>query len=638
MCGIAGFVNLQRGHDSAEELIDRMCKIIRHRGPDDQGTWVGGGEKGTVALGMRRLSIIDLAGGHQPIFNEDQSALIVFNGEIYNYQELQQELRARGHHFSTNSDTEAILHAYEEYGDDCVKHLRGMFTFAIWDIKRQRLLAARDRYGKKPLNYYWDGERLIFGSEIKSILEAGIPREVNPEALDEYLVYRYVPAPLTMFKDVMKLPAAHILVYEQGRISTRQYWELPFTSDSKDDEATAVARGLALLEESVRIRLMSEVPLGAFLSGGIDSSIVVGLMSKMMSQPVKTFSIGFEEDGFNELPYARKVAQHFATEHHEFFVRPDLLSMLPQLVWAFDEPFGDSSMLPTYYVSKLAREHVTVVLTGDGGDEVFGGYEQYVREYKLHRIPGAVRSIMGHASTFMPDGVRGKKRLGTWLRDYGTRNIEASMLFPDNPRTEIYSEEYFNRVRNHQPFERHLELYRKARHLDTTARMQYVDTRTYLTDDILVKVDKSSMFNSIETRAPLLDHKLGEYVASLQPSLRVHEGNTKYLLKKIASGILPDEILTRPKRGFTMPISKWFGGNMTSYAHDMLKSSKAQARGIFNPSFMDHLIQGNNGGDPDMYSSAIWTLLCLELWFQTYIDQPATQVGPGISTETINNR
>nr|MBA2680593.1 asparagine synthase (glutamine-hydrolyzing) [Ktedonobacteraceae bacterium] len=287
MCGIAGFVNVQRSYESSEHLIDAMCKVIRHRGPDDQGTWVGDGVTGTAALGMRRLSIIDLAGGHQPIFNEDKSMLIVFNGEIYNYRGLQEELEARGHHFQTNSDTETILHAYEEYGDDCVKHLLGMFTFAIWDSKRQRLFAARDRFGKKPLNYYWDGQRLIFGSEIKSILEADVPREVNPLALDEFMVYRYVPTPLTIFKDISKVPAGHVLIYENGQVRTQQYWDLSFASTSKDDEATAIERTQALLEEAVKDRLMSEVPLGAFLSGGLDSSVVVGIMSKLMSQPVK---------------------------------------------------------------------------------------------------------------------------------------------------------------------------------------------------------------------------------------------------------------------------------------------------------------------------------------------------------------
>src|SRR5256886_3936727 len=430
MCGIAGFINAEHSRDDAEQLIDRMCQIIRHRGPDDQGTWVGEG----VALGSRRHSIIDVAGGHQPIFNEDQSILIVFNGEIYNYHELQKELQERGHHFTTNCDTEAIVHAYEEYGDDCVKHLRGMFTFAIWGRKRQRLLAARDRFGKKPLNYYWDGQRLVFGSEIKSILEAGIPREVNPIALDEYLVYRYVPTPNTLFKNVMKLPAAHILIYEDGQISTKRYWELPFTPTCQDDEATAIERILALLKDAVKVRLMSEVPLGAFLSGGVDSSVVVGLMSQMMSQPVKTFSIGFEEDDYSELPYARQIAEHFGTDHHEFFVRPELVSVLPELAWAYDEPFADPSMLPTYYVSKLAREHLTVVLTGDGGDEIFAGYEHYQLEYSINRIPLLLRFLLGFPGMLMPDGMRGKKRLRNMSRDLASRFIQTSTLFPGDSR------------------------------------------------------------------------------------------------------------------------------------------------------------------------------------------------------------
>src|SRR5437016_2544750 len=476
MCGIAGFIDVERSRDNAEQLIDRMCRVIRHRGPDDQGVWLGDG----VALGMRRLSIIDLSGGHQPIFNEDQSILIVFNGEIYNYLELRKELQERGHHFDTNSDTEAIVHAYEEFGDDCVKHLRGMFTFAIWDRKRRRLLAARDRFGKKPLNYYWDGQRLIFGSEIKSILEAGIPREVNPIALDEYLVYRYVPTPNTLFKNVMKLPAAHILIYEDGQISTKRYWELPFTPTCRDDEATAIERTRELLKDAVQVRLMSEVPLGAFLSGGIDSSIVVGLMSSMMSQPVKTFSIGFEEDDFSELPYARQIAKHFGTDHHEFFVRPDLVSVLPELAWAYDEPFADSSMLPTYYVSKLAREYVRVVLTGDGGDEIFAGYTHYQLEYKINRIPLLVRSLLGGPGMIMPDGMRGKKRLRNMSRDLASRCVHASMLFPDDSRSSMYSREYFTHIRDHDPFERQIAEYRRVSHLDITTQMQYIDARTYL--------------------------------------------------------------------------------------------------------------------------------------------------------------
>jgi len=634
MCGIAGFIDAQYSGDNAEQLIDRMCKIIRHRGPDDQGTWVGEG----VGLGMRRLSIIDLAGGHQPIFNEDHSILVVFNGEIYNYQELQQELQARGHSFYTNSDTEAIVHAYEEFSDDCVKHLRGMFTFAIWDRKRQRLLAARDRFGKKPLNYYWDGQRLIFGSEIKSLLEAGIPREINHIALDEYLVYGYVPTPNTLFKDVMKVPPAHILIYENGQISTKCYWDLSFTPSCQDDEETAVVRTRALLEDAVRVRLMSEVPLGAFLSGGVDSSVVVGLMSQMMSRPVKTFSIGFQEEDFTELPYARQVAKHFGTDHHEFLVKSDLVSVLPQLVWAYDEPFGDSSMLPTYYVSKLAREHVTVVLSGDGGDEIFGGYEHYQREYSVNRIPPIGRSLLAAGSILIPNGMRGKKRFSSMRYDVGTRCVRILSRFPNDSRSSMYSQEYFAHICDHDPYERHLSQYRKASDLDILTQMQYVDAHVYLPDDILVKVDKASMFNSIETRAPLLDQYLAEYVSSLHPSLRIRNGRLKYLLKQVAKDLLPAEILARPKMGFGVPINHWFRGDLTNYAHELLDSPRARQRGIFNPQFIRDLLKAHASTKQVNHSSAIWTLLCLELWFQIYMDAPGLPGEPGSQVEIMSNR
>ncbi len=634
MCGIAGFIDPELSLNKAEQLIDHMCKVIRHRGPDDQGVWSDDG----VALGMRRLSIIDLAGGHQPIFNEDQSILIVFNGEIYNYCELQKELQERGHHFSTNCDTEAIVHAYEEYGDDCVKHLRGMFTFAIWDRKRKRLLAARDRFGKKPLNYYWDGQRLIFGSEIKSILEARIPREINHIALDEYLVYRYVPTPNTLFKDVMKVPAAHILIYEDGRVSTKRYWELPFTPTCQDDEATVMERTLALLKDAVQVRLMSEVPLGAFLSGGIDSSIVVGLMSQMMSQPVKTFSIGFDEDDYSELPYARQVAKHFGTDHQEFFVRPDLVSVLPQLAWAYDEPFGDASMLPTYYVSKLAREHVTVVLTGDGGDEIFAGYRQYERELAISRMPGFLRFLLGYGSIFMPDGMHGKKRLRNLHHDAAIRCVQGSMLFPVGSRPSIYSSEYFTHISDHDPYERQLSAFRRASNLDIVAQMQYVDVCTYLTDEILVKVDKASMFNSLEARTPMLDQCLTEYVASLPSTVRMRNGVLKYLLKKLASDMLPASILTRRKHGFAAPIKHWFRGDLTNYAHDLLDSPRAHQRGIFNPEFIRKLLKAHTDRKLVNHSEAIWALLCLELWFQVYMDEPPLGVEQRSPVQIISNR
>ena len=618
MCGIAGFINIQPGSDIAEQLIKNMCGVIRHRGPDDQGVWIGDG----IALGVRRLSIIDLPGGHQPIFNEDQSIVVVFNGEIYNYRELRKELQECGHHFTTKSDTETIVHAYEEYSDDCVKHLRGMFTFAIWDRKRQRLLAARDRFGKKPLNYYWDGQRLIFGSEIKSILEAGIRREINLTALDEYLVYGYVPAPNTLFKGVLKLPAAHILIYENGRISTKRYWELSFTPTCQDDEATAIERTRALLKEAVQVRLMSEVPLGVFLSGGVDSSVVVGLMSQMMNRPVKTFSIGFEEDDYNELPYARQVAQHFNTDHHEFLVWPDLISVLPQLVWAYDEPFADPSMLPTYYVSRLARDHVTVVLTGDGGDEIFGGYSRYRRELSIKRMPGFLRLLLGCAGMLLPDGMRGKRRLSNISHDLATRYVQTDMPFPAVSRSSIYHREYFAQVRDYDPYQRAIGEFHSAQHLDIMTQMQFVDVRLYLADDILVKVDKASMLNSLEARAPMLDQHLVEYVSSLPSTVRTRNGVLKYLLKQVAADLLPIEILARSKQGFGVPLKHWFRGGLTDYAYDLLGSPRAQQRDIFDAQFIRNLLKAHASTKLINHSNAIWALLCLELWFQTCMDQP----------------
>lgn len=616
MCGIAGCIDGRLGFDEATDLIDRMCKIIRHRGPDDQGIWVGEG----VALGMRRLAIIDLAGGHQPIFNEDKSVLVVLNGEIYNYQELREQLQGYGHRFETTSDTEVIVHAYEQYGDECVQHLRGMFVFAIWDRKRRRLLAARDRFGKKPFNYYWDGRRLLFGSEIKSLLEANIPRAINHQALDEYITYLCVPAPNTLFEGVMKLPAAHTLVYEDGQIRTQCYWELSFQPTCQDDEATAIERTRDLLEEAVRIRLMSEVPLGAFLSGGVDSSVVVGLMSRVMSQPVKTFSIGFEEDDFSELTYARQVARHFGTDHAEFMVRPDLISVLPQLVWAYDEPFADASMLPTYYVSKLAREHVTVVLTGDGGDEIFGGYTRYEREMAIERIPPAIRSLLGYGSMLMPEGMRGKKRFGLMRQELAARYALSFTPFTKHSRSTMYTRDYWSRLNDHNPYRRLTSHFQHSEQLDIVTQLQYADVRLYLADDILVKVDKASMFNSLETRAPLLDQHLAEYVTSLPASIVTRNGVLKSLLKKVAADILPAEILSRPKQGFGVPIKHWFRGELTSYAREMLDTSRAHERGIFEPEFIRHLLQSHASTKLVNHSDAIWALLCLELWFQTYMD------------------
>lgn len=625
MCGIAGFIDIDQGERDPALLIDRMCRVMRHRGPDEQGVW----SSGHVALGMRRLAIIDRSHGQQPLFNEDGSILVVFNGEIYNYQELKQGLQGRGHHFQTSSDTEVLVHAYEEYGEACVTHLRGMFAFALWDARRERLLLARDRFGKKPLQYYWDGHRFLFGSEIKSLLAAGVPRQINPLALDDYLAFGYVPAPLTLFEGVLKVPAAHTLSFEKQKITLQRYWDLSFTPTCQDDEKAASERVRELLRDAVAVRLMSEVPLGAFLSGGVDSSLVVGLMSQMMPQPVKTFSIGFEEEAFNELPYGRQVAQLFGTEHHEFLVRPDLISVLPQLAWAYDEPFSDPSLLPTYYVSKLARDHVTVALTGDGGDEIFGGYTRYQREQTIARLPAAVRTALAAASRVLPEGVRGQKRLRGLAGDLATRYVQTHMLFLPETRHHLYADAYFSALAQHSPLEERRQLFQAVQHLDVTTQLQYVDVQTYLTDDILVKVDKASMLNSLETRAPLLDQHLVEYVASLQPSVRLRNGQLKYLLKQAVADLLPAEILSRRKQGFGVPLKYWLRTDLADYAQAQLTSSKAVQRGIFQAKYIQQLLQQHAQARYLDHSRAIWALLCLETWFQVYIDDDESRLaGP----------
>jgi asparagine synthase (glutamine-hydrolysing) len=434
------------------------------------------------------------------------------------------------------------------------------------------------------------------------------------------------------------VPPAHILTYEDGHVKTERYWDLSFEPICKDDEATAIERTRELIKDAVQVRLMSEVPLGAFLSGGIDSSVVVAYMSQMMSQPVKTFSIGFEEDDYSELPYARQVARHFGTDHHEFVIRPDLISILPQLIWAYDEPFADESMLPTYYVSKLAREHVTVVLTGDGGDEIFAGYRHYERELAISRIPEFMRYMLSYGSLLMPDGMRGKKRLRNLHNDLAIRYVQGGMIFSVGVRSSMYSDEYFAHVRNHSPYERHTNEFKAISSLDVVAQMQYVDARTYLTDDILVKVDKASMFNSLETRAPLLDQYLVAYVSSLPSSLRMRNGTLKYLLKKAAADLLPPEILSRGKQGFATPIKHWFRDDLASYAREVLGSSQARQRGIFNLSFVHNLLKEHARTKLVNHSEAIWALLCLELWFQVYMDSPGLQYEGSPQVQTTRSR
>jgi asparagine synthase (glutamine-hydrolysing) len=619
MCGIAGFVNIGLDTEGASIVLRDMTGIIRHRGPDDDGHWLSD----SAGLGMRRLSIIDVRGGKQPITNEDGSVIAVFNGEIYNYQQLRQELEAAGHQFATNSDTETIVHAYEDDGLDFVRRLRGMFAIALWDRHRRRLVLTRDRFGKKPIHYSVDNGRLIFGSEIKSLLLApDMRRQLDPIAVNQYFTFGYIPAPRTAFAGILKLPAAHTLCFEDGRVSLQRYWQIDFTPQCTDDEETAARRVRELLTEAVRVRLMSEVPLGAFLSGGVDSSTVVALMSEIATEPVKTFSIGFEEQDYSEVEYARLVAKRYRTDHHEFVVRPNLLSVLPQLAWAFDEPFADASMVPTYYVSKLAREHVTVALSGDGGDELFGGYDSYVRgmrETRLSERAGPLRTLGPVMGSLLPDGMRGKNRLRNLGLPPEERFTEAASVVSTPLRHRLLQPEFVFHGTS-DPRRVQLDCFAEEPGLDLFTRMQRVDVKTYLPYDILVKVDKASMLTSLETRAPLLDHVLAEYVASLPHEVRNRGGQPKYLFKRAAYDLLPRENLTRRKMGFGLPVEHWLRGDLRELANDLLSSQQARHRGVIDTRLVEQLLVDHQSRLRN-YTRPIWTWLCFELWCRIYLDQ-----------------
>ncbi|HYX43146.1 MAG TPA: asparagine synthase (glutamine-hydrolyzing) [Pyrinomonadaceae bacterium] len=627
MCGIAGFVNERDAPPARERelVLDEMCQVIKHRGPDDQGTLIAD----SVALGMRRLSIIDLAGGHQPISNEDGTATIVFNGEIYNYRELQKELTARGHKFQTNSDTEAIIHAYEEYGPACVEHLRGMFAFAIWDARQRKLMLARDRVGKKPLYYaHTSAGSLVFGSELKSLLaHPEITREINPEALDAYLTFGYVPDPLCILSGVRKLPPGHFLTFADGRLAMTQYWDFRFeqTETAETRQAEDYLEELrALLDEAVRIRLIADVPLGAFLSGGVDSSAVVGLMARHSNQPVKTFSIGFNEDSYNELKYARIAAKYFATDHHEFIVTPDICQLVDELAWHFDEPFADPSALPTYMVSKLARAHVTVALSGDGGDELFAGYTRYIVEQqraKFARIPRTVReNVMQPLSQRLPHGAWGRNYLHNVSLDSVDRFLDSVSVFTHLTKRSLYTPDFRAQLKGDGLASARFRFLAGRVHTnDPLDVLLYLDSKTYLPGDILTKVDRMSMAVSLEARAPLLDHKLIEFVARIPASLKLHGTETKHIFKRAISDFVPAEILHREKQGFGVPIQQWINEQLRAQMHDTLTDERARTRGYVEPRYVAQLLSEHERGRRD-HATPLWALFMLELWQRIFID------------------
>lgn len=604
-----------------------MCAAIRHRGPDDDGFYLNQG----VGLGMRRLSIIDLKSGHQPIHNEDRTAWIVFNGEIYNYLQLREKLEKLGHKFYTNSDTEAIVHAYDRYGTDCPKHLRGMFAFAIWDERTQELFLARDRVGKKPLLYAQVNGQLIFSSEFSSLLlHPAISRDIDIRAIDHYLSYRCVPAPLTAYQAIRKLQPGHTLRWRNGEISIQRYWQPDFSHKVKIGEAEASDRAIEILRDAVRVRLMSEVPLGAFLSGGIDSSAVVALMSEESTTPVKTFSIGFEEQDFSELHHARRVAEYIGADHHEFVVRPDALEVLPLLVEHYGEPYADSSAIPTYYVARETRKHVTVALNGDGGDEAFAGYERYAAmrlAQKYHRLPALLRqSLVEQAVSLLPSSesrrsrVRDAKR---FLQAASLPKVERYLrwvsVFDDVAKREIYSEPFSRDTENLHARDFLAPWFAHANGSGIVDAVLLADTMTYLPDDLLVKVDIATMAVSLEARSPFLDHHVIEFAASLPESLKLRGMTTKYLLKRALRKILPAENLHRRKMGFGVPIGDWFRGPLQSLLHETVLSERALNRGFFRREAVAQLVDLHVRGERD-YAHQLWALLMLELWFQRFID------------------
>ncbi|MBV9216897.1 MAG: asparagine synthase (glutamine-hydrolyzing) [Acidobacteria bacterium] len=627
MCGITGFVNSDR-RPADRPLLERMNRAIVHRGPDEDGFYV----QSNVGLAMRRLSIIDLAGGQQPISNRDKTKWIVFNGEIYNYQELRKQLLDDGYPLKTRSDTEAVLALYDKYGADSLRYLRGMFAFAIWDEREQTLFAARDRVGKKPLLYaHLEDGSFVFGSEFTALLEhPSISRDVDHQALDSYFSFLCIPAPQTAFKAIRKLEPGHWLKWQHGALETHRYWLPDFSKKIRISDNEAIEETTRILRESTRLRMISEVPLGAFLSGGVDSSTVVALMAQESTNPVKTFSIGFEEEDFSELKYARRVAEHVGAEYHEFIVRPDTLEVLPTLVEHYGEPYADSSALPTYYVSRETRKFVTVALNGDGGDESFAGYERYMAMELAElysRIPRPVRSLLieGPVNLLPTSEVR-KTRVRDVQRFFTSANESRKeryfrwmSTFKPAVKPTLYTTDFaasLNGQKARDVLDRWFDQANGTGVLDATL---LTDQMTYLPNDLLVKVDIASMANSLEARSPFLDHHLIEFAASLPESLKMNRLRPKSLLKKVAARLVPKEVIYRRKMGFGVPVGRWFRGEMKDFLRETLLSREARGRGIVTNSVVEEYLDEHIDGRAD-HTFQLWTLLMLELWFQRFID------------------
>jgi asparagine synthase (glutamine-hydrolysing) len=632
MCGIAGVVQREPSQKADQALLQRMCNRVRHRGPDDQGIFL----QGPVGLGNRRLSIIDLATGHQPIFNESGSMAVVLNGEIYNFRELRAALEAKGHRFTTQTDTEVIVHLYEEYGVDSVQRLRGMFALALWDGDHQRLLLARDRLGKKPLFYAHLPDRLLFASEIKAILQdAEVPTAIDLRALDAYLTFQFIPHPLTIYQAIRKLPPAHRLIWEHGAVTIEPYWQLEFSRKlpiRADELGEAL---LAELAEATQLRLVSDVPLGALLSGGVDSSTVVALMSQAMDRPVQTFSVGFAEEAYNELPYAQQVAQRFATDHHAMLVTPDVAAILPRLVWQYDEPFADKSAVPTLYVAHLASRHVTVVLNGDGGDEAFAGYDKY-RFSRCQRawahLPAPLRQALARRLLApLHNGRSGSAtplltRLARSLLPYADAIFYAE-FFDDRARSTLYRPWVRAALAGHASPMAALVSEGLERLDDPVDLMQWLDYQWYLPGDLLVKMDIASMACSLEARSPFLDHQVVEFCAALPSTVKTDGHARKIALRQACRGLLPDAILDRPKQGFSMPLRAWLRGPLAALARDLLLERPRGVQEFFDLTVIRRMFDAHVSGRRN-HAHRLWALMLFAQWYRLMIEQQAYTKDP----------
>lgn len=632
MCGICGILNFNEKEQIDKALLQKMSGAMTHRGPDDEGIYVDN----RVGMAMKRLSVIDLISGHQPIHNEDETIWIVCNGEIYNFKQLKDTLIKQGHCFYTGTDVEVIIHLYEQEGENCVEKLQGMFSFCLWDKPKKKFILVRDRLGVKPLYYVLSGERLLFASEIKALLRGGIDDEVNLKAVDYYLSFLYIPAPQTIFKGIKKLLPAHRLTYKAGQIRIEQYWDLSFKEETRivKNEEYYCENIYSLLKESIKMRLISDVPLGVFLSGGIDSSSIVALMSEIGISPINTFSIGYEgtqEASYNELKFAKAVASYFGTSHHEYVVKPDILKLVPKLIWYLEEPFADSSSILSYIISEIAKRDVTVALSGIGGDELFAGYPRYLGMHLAQyyqKVPLFMRKhIISRLFEKIPESTKSANIPGRMKRFIRggvlspvDRYIHWISFFDCRTKEQLYSPYLKERLRENDCTDSHRAYFNKIETAELLNKAFYLDLKTYLPDDLLFMADKMSMANSLEVRVPFCDHKLVEFSASIPYQLKIKGLNPKYLLKKSFKNLLPESILRRKKQGFMVPLGLWFQKELKDYVLDVLSETNIKRRGYFRYDYIRWILNQHYQGKQN-FSDHIWALIVLEIWHQIFIDR-----------------